>query len=852
MADSEQKTAESTTILGIARATRFKVYAWSTLLLIIAAGTWSWFYLRPDRWYTFTDEVAFRQAAADVELGYVVWESSTPMGRNVEGQGIGTDDAISEPAISSDNVHMVFVAQNTKSDNDDKSHTDFFVRRFDGVSWGVARPMRALNSEFNESGPCFSGDGRYLYFATDRPGGGGGYDIWIATWDGAEYAWPLPLTSRVNSRFDEKAPSIAPGDRKLYFASNRPFAELDLSEKQGVARQGRPAIETMTRTEIEALAKDYDIYSADRASANTAYAVIVERQLSMLYSLREGALADAAVMQKLGGSAASENAVTLALQFLASTQEEDGRWDIAAHGGGAGHDVAATAFALLAFYGRGQRHDKPCEHQGIVAKGLAWLLSQRDPGTGDMRGKRKGSQGMYDHGIAALALVEAYGVTKDIDLKSPAISAIEFIDEAQHEEGGWRYKPGQKGDLSVSGWMIMALASAQMSGIQNNPGAKGRRIPRDTLADASRFLKIVNGGKYGGSWGYTGPGGTPAMNAVGFFCSQLLGLSANTPRAFEASIKLRGTGFKYEDIYYAYYGTLASYQNQGPAWQEWLAAMQAQFIAKQDEAGWWHLPKGHGSKMGKIVATALVALCLEAHYRYTPLYGLGFVPALDGPMVEVAAFDSLPSPPLFRYAQNLTELNSPADEMDPVVTDHGDYLYFASNRAGGFGGSDIYRSRVGGTIGVSAEAEPEEVEVEDKASRATGAVPAAKKAVERVADDVAAKPLPVERPPRRPLNLGPEINTAGNETGPALRHAGFQLIYNSDRDPQAGGLYAAMSKRVEQRFDSSKLPDAEWFRSNWGWITALVVSFLSMVWSLWRALFRPRSPRTLITEGVPN
>ena len=39
---------------------------------------------------------------------------------------------------------------------------------------------------------------------------------------------------------------------------------------------------------------------------------------------------------------------------------------------------------------------------------------------------------MYDHGIAALAMVEAYGVTKDKNLRSPAQRAIDFIEEAQH------------------------------------------------------------------------------------------------------------------------------------------------------------------------------------------------------------------------------------------------------------------------------------------------------------------------------------------------------------------------------------------------------------------------------------
>ena len=88
---------------------------------------------------------------------------------------------------------------------------NLFLRRWDGTVWGPPRPMRALNSAFHETAPALSGDGNFLYFVSDRPGGRGGDDIWVAKWDGAEYAWPLPLTGRVNTPFDETDPALSPG-----------------------------------------------------------------------------------------------------------------------------------------------------------------------------------------------------------------------------------------------------------------------------------------------------------------------------------------------------------------------------------------------------------------------------------------------------------------------------------------------------------------------------------------------------------------------------------------------------------------------------------------------------------------
>ena len=117
------------------------------------------------------------------------------------------------------------------------------------------------------------------------------------------------------------------------------------------------------------------------------------------------------------------------------------------------------------------------------------MVDQQNGGTGDLRGAKPQGNGMYDHGVGALALVELYGVTKDSTLRPRAQAAIDFIADSQHEEGGWRYKPKDPGDLSVTGWMIMALASARMSGLN---------VEERTLKGARKFLESVSGGKNGG------------------------------------------------------------------------------------------------------------------------------------------------------------------------------------------------------------------------------------------------------------------------------------------------------------------------------------------------------------------
>ena len=759
---SADPAKESPLILGLNRRQRVRIYMWSALVLIVGFLIWMWSYLQPSRWYKYTDHVAFEQVARDVELGHVIWEPAVPE--------LETEDMILQPTISADSARMVY------STGKDGGNGDLFLRRWNGTDWGEPRPLRALNSAFHETAPALSGDGKFLFFASDRPGGRGGDDIWVAKWDGVEYAWPLPLTGRVNSPFDETDPALSPDGSRLYFASNR----LYLTEEQAIkesAFSGKPL------EDVQDLKKDYDLYAADVAG-DTPFDLIIERQLSMLYSLREGALADMAVMEKLGGSRRTEAAVDRGLEYLASVQEEDGRWDIRKGGGQAGHDVGATAFALLAFYGRGERHDQECKYQETVAKGLKWLLSQQNRATGDLRGDRPQHNAMYDHGIASLAVIEAYGVTKDKEIRKRAIAAIEFMTESQHEGGGWRYKPGERGDLSVTGWYIMALTSAMMSGIP---------VPEKTFDGAVKFLNFVSGGRHGGSYGYTDPPGRRnsnrhGMNAAGFFCSQLIGTSPNTAQAWESAIALDTIGTRNSDLYYLYYATIAAYQHQGPLWRKWRKDMQKKFLDSQKRDGSWGAGGGHGGAMGRVIGTAITVLCLEAHYRYTPLYGLGYEPNPDGPVAGALDQSQLPETPLFRHAKYLEQFNSPADDRGPVVTDHGDFLYCSSEREGGFGGSDIYRARISGAV-----------------------------------------PSPLE-------NLGEDINSEQDETDPALRMEGFHLVFNTDRDGDSEKLYTAKSRRLVKRHSVLRLPSFAWIAGNFHWIVIFAGSLGACVWMSRRAL----------------
>lgn len=81
-----------------------------------------------------------------------------------------------------------------------------------------------VNSEAADIAPVVSKDGLSLYFFSDRPGGLGGNDLWVTRRDSADQPWGPPenLGAPINSSFEENAPALSVDGHRLYFASDRP------------------------------------------------------------------------------------------------------------------------------------------------------------------------------------------------------------------------------------------------------------------------------------------------------------------------------------------------------------------------------------------------------------------------------------------------------------------------------------------------------------------------------------------------------------------------------------------------------------------------------------------------------
>jgi len=111
--------------------------------------------------------------------------------------------------------------------------SDIYVSaRLPDGSFGAAQLIRELSSPFQELRPVIRFDGLEMFLFSDRPGTLGDYDLWVSTRRSVSDSWtpPVNLGAPVNSiRADQQA-YIASDRRTLYFASARPggMGGLDL------------------------------------------------------------------------------------------------------------------------------------------------------------------------------------------------------------------------------------------------------------------------------------------------------------------------------------------------------------------------------------------------------------------------------------------------------------------------------------------------------------------------------------------------------------------------------------------------------------------------------------------------
>ncbi len=368
---------------------------------------------------------------------------------------------------------------------------------------------------------------------------------------------------------------------------------------------------------------------------------------------------------KGGGGKKSIDSAIAGLKWLARHQHNEGYWDcngfhsqckdtICSGPGYPEYDVGVTGLSLLAFLGAGYTHLSKATIDGInfgsvVKRGLLWLQKQQD--VEGLFGGKSSQKYMYNHTLAALAMCEAYGMTTSPLFEKSAKKGIEYMMRAQTKYRAWRYEfQAPDNDMSVTGWAVMALKSAELAEIA---------IGQSSYQGALNFLNEVTEDMYF-RVGYQTreDAGTQvsekgrndqfknhqAMTAIGMLLRMYIEGNRSDPK-LEAQAKILMQDLpdwnKKEltnDYYYWYYATLALYNYDGPDsgsptqkyWKEWNKTMLNAIVKNQKkkadkcaEGSWDADDERWSYEGGRIYGTAINTLTLEVYYRYENAF-LGF------------------------------------------------------------------------------------------------------------------------------------------------------------------------------------------------------------------------------------
>lgn len=288
--------------------------------------------------------------------------------------------------------------------------------------------------------------------------------------------------------------------------------------------------------------------------------------------------------------------------------------------------LPCTGFALMAFVGAGYTH-RSGKYVKNVQAAIDWLVAKQDKNTGRFSGN------MYVQGICSHAVIELWGMTRDLKLREPAQRAVDYLCWAQGERGGWDYGPRSKlGDSSVSSWCTMAMQTANRSNL--HVPARNIVWTRDFWDKVTVFTAQEGGKEFGQAFykldenGQHQGGGTHANTAASILCRIFMGTQhrARSVKAGAVYLESASPGSGGNNVYMWYYATQALFQMGGKQWEDWendvmpaVLNMQVQpkpgkpssadgsFYAKD---AWLQKP------LGRPGLTAACCIILETYYFY--------------------------------------------------------------------------------------------------------------------------------------------------------------------------------------------------------------------------------------------
>tara|TARA_R110002072_G_scaffold42064_1_gene117334 strand:+ start:47514 stop:48602 length:1089 start_codon:yes stop_codon:yes gene_type:complete len=309
---------------------------------------------------------------------------------------------------------------------------------------------------------------------------------------------------------------------------------------------------------------------------------------------------------------ALDAAVSSGIEYLVSTQLEDGAWE----SGRYSKNVAITALSCLALMADGHIPGRG-PYGETVDRGVEFMLDSI--AENGLISSEANNGPMYGHGFAALFLGEVYGMTPGGDnaraarLHEALVKAVRLIEQTQNEEGGWRYNPvPYDADVSVTICQIMALRSARNAGIEVSSEVIDRAVEYVRLCQSSDGGFRYQIGSGGSAWPRTAAG-VASLFYAGIYEDDAI----DKGLAYLESTALPGKASATRSHYFygQYYAVQAMYLAGDDHWELWWPAIREELLELQNDDGSWD-----DRSVGKPYGTAMALIILQMPKRYLPIF----------------------------------------------------------------------------------------------------------------------------------------------------------------------------------------------------------------------------------------
>jgi hypothetical protein len=342
----------------------------------------------------------------------------------------------------------------------------------------------------------------------------------------------------------------------------------------------------------------------------------------------------------------SEKALDAGLKWLARNQGPEGNWT--------SNDLGLVSTGALAFLAAGNAPGHG-PYGDPLQRALDYVVRNADAsGLLNIADERRG---MYNHGLSAFVLGQAYGMSGDRRIGPVLDRALRLIAQTQAGDGGWDYVARRQSnghDLSLAVMQALALRSAVDSGLEVPPecvemaikSVREHYTPKGCPYQAPEEEQEKHPGQFTYSKG--GGNATIAMAAAGVVCLQEFGqygdwrieksldVVCDDIRKKVRPDQARKSHRTPYDAYTLYYVAQALYQIGGDRWRECYPLVRDALVASQvddpqrpDRDGMWQASGHVSGRPGELYMTSVACFVLAIPNRYLPILQEGRIDSLS-------------------------------------------------------------------------------------------------------------------------------------------------------------------------------------------------------------------------------